>query len=154
MQCGYWTAVVTHFAQERRAAEHAHRQGFDYYLPETMNGARQERLFPNYLFVFITGQWRVLLGTRGIRRLILNNEHPVRMPEREIAALRERENGKGLIELPPPFTPGQETTIVGGMFNGRRAIVKGMPAHDRVSVLLELLGRKVSLTLDKDMVAA
>ncbi len=146
--------MCTHFAQERRAAHHVERQGFEFYLPEMLNGKRRERLFPNYLFVFVRDQWRVLLGTRGIRRMIMVDETPVRMPKRDIDALRQRENEHGVIVLPPPFSRGQAITIRGGVFKDCFGIVDGMPAHDRVNVLLEMLGRKVEIEVDRRMVAA
>lgn len=111
-------------------------------------------MFPNYLFVFVCNQWRSLLGTRGIRRLILDAERPARMPEYEIEALRRRENDKGVIELPAPFEADQAVHIIGGHFIGQTAIVVGMPAPDRVRVLLELFGRKVPINVDKGLVAA
>lgn len=143
MRRGYWTAATTHFGQEYRAAHHVERQGFDYYLPLTVNNGRTERLFPNYLFVFITKQWRSLLGTRGIRRLIIADEHPVRIPSWEMEALRARENTAGIIELPKPYDVGDKVRITAGVFRDRLAIVQGMPANERISVLLDFLGHKV-----------
>lgn len=153
MRRGYWTAVVTHFAQERRAAHHVERQGFEFYLPETMNGRRRERLFPNYLFVFIKGQWSSLQGTRGIRKLILQNDQPVPMAQRHMDELRSREVD-GIIELPPPFERGDSVRIRGGLMQGCFGIVQGMPARDRVEVLISILGNRKAFEFDSRIVAA
>lgn len=153
MRRGYWTAVCTHSGQERRAAHHVERQGFKHYLPETLNGRRRERLFPNYLFVFITDRWRCLIGTRGIRRLIMAGEKPTPMPKREIDALKAREKD-GIIELPPRFCEGDKVRITHGPFTDCMALFAGDAAADRCMVLIEMLGQQVCMPVDGDDLTA
>jgi hypothetical protein len=56
--------------------------------------------------------------------------------------LRGRERG-GLIELPRPpgLKRGDRVRITRGLFTGQVALFDGMRGHERVAVLLALLGR-------------
>ena len=64
------------------------------------------------------------------------------MPDRIISELRGRERN-GLITLPPPpgFHRGDRVRITRGPFAGQLAVFDGMRPHERVAVLLQLLGR-------------
>jgi hypothetical protein len=58
-----------------------------------------------------------------------------------IADLRSRERN-GLVELPPTgFHRGDTVRISRGFFVGQLAVFDGMRPHERVAVLLQLLGR-------------
>lgn len=158
----YWTAAVTHFAQERRAAHHVERQGFQFYLPEilsiTSGGQdRREILFPGYVFVRVSlrEEWRSLASTRGIARLLLCGETPTRIPDAEIDGLRAAEDERGFVQLQSGLRVGDEIVgLVGaGGYEGVRGIVRGTSARDRVRVLLRLLGRLVEVDLDRRAVA-
>jgi transcriptional antiterminator RfaH len=73
-----------------------------------------------------------------------------------IHALRAREDDAGFIELVrrPAFSPGDEVRIVGGAFVDNLALVEDVSDHDRVAVLLNLLGRKVRVFVGADLIAA
>jgi transcription antitermination factor NusG len=70
------------------------------------------------------------------------------IPDAVVAALRAREVG-GLIELPKPpkFHRGEHVKIRQGPFVDRVGLVIGLRPHERVAVLLKLLGgsRQVEL---------
>lgn len=156
---GYWTAAVTHYGHEQRAAYHVERQGFQFYLPEmwrtTRKGSeRREYLFPGYLFVRITAHWRCLCSTRGVARLLMCGEVPSKMSDQEVKKMQEREDSQGVIRLPDPYETGTQVKISAGAFEGIDAIVTGMPTHSRLRILADLLGRKVEFDIDRAMVEA
>ena len=66
-----------------------------------------------------------------------------------IFAMRER---NGLIELPkrPGLKPGDQVWILQGPFAGHLGLYAGMRAHERVLVLLALLGGQQRVELAKD----
>jgi transcription antitermination factor NusG len=86
----------------------------------------------------------------GVTRLIRNGgEEPARVPDRIIDELRSSERN-GLIELPAPprlkplssrFKSGDRVRIAGGPLSGFVGLVEGMRPHQRVALLLQLLGR-------------
>ncbi len=49
---------------------------------------------------------------------------------------------------------GQKIRVLEGVFTDLLGLYDGMPDHDRVAVLLDLLGRKVRILVDAEAVAA
>jgi len=73
-----------------------------------------------------------------------------------VHALKAREDDKGFVRLDskPTFAPGDKVRVLGGAFMDNAGLFNGLADHDRVSILLDMLGRKVRVLLDADMVAA
>ena len=68
----------------------------------------------------------------------------------------DREDENGLIRLPvrPRFATGDKVRLLDGAFVDCIGLFEGMKDIERISVLLDLLGRKVRVVLDADSVAA
>lgn len=157
----YWAVAKAKPSLEKFAAEHVKRQGHEYYLPlmqETVVDKRgwktfQVRpLFPRYLFIRIVDRWRHLQGTRGLTGLILSGDAPARLDDNYILELKSRENAEGVVILPSEedarrFTQGQEVHVTSGLFAGEIGIFDGSSAHERERVLINILGRKVSVLI-------
>lgn len=156
-----WYVVQTQPNAERKAVAHLARQGFETYLPRYLKRRRHARrienvmapLFPRYLFVAIdmtVQRWRSIQSTMGVSRLVCNGEEPAPVVDSVIAALREREGDNGAVRLDrlPRFAPGEQVRIVGGVFASCLGLYEGMTDRDRVAVLLDLLGRKVRVSVD------
>ena len=114
----------------------------DRVLPRHTIVAQAAPLFPGYAFVLIELQWHAARWSPGIVRLVLDGDRPARVPDKVIAELRGRERN-GLVELPPlpGFRRGDAVRITRGLFYGQLAVFDGMRPHERVAVLLQLLGR-------------
>jgi transcriptional antiterminator RfaH len=162
-----WYVVQTQPHAELRAAQHLARQGFGSYLPRYLKRRRHARridivskpLFPRYLFVAVdmaTQRWRAISSTFGISHLVCNGDEPAAVADQVIAQLRSRENSDGLIQLStgPRFARGDKIRIADGVFSACLGLYEGMADHERVAVLLDLLGRKVRVTIDGDAVVA
>jgi transcriptional antiterminator RfaH len=76
-----------------------------------------------------------------IRLLTAGGEGPLHVPDAVVDGIRAREVG-GLVELPrrDAFKPGDKVRIVAGAFTGHRGLYAEMRPHERVVVLLALLG--------------
>jgi transcriptional antiterminator RfaH len=149
----YWSIAQTESQRETCAAYFLDRAGFEIYLPRIrINRGRKSRvvpLFPAYIFIRIIDQWHIVNSTIAIQRLLLNGGSPARVRDEDVDKIKAREVG-GLVKLPKPpkrFQHGDAVSIAKGSFRGHVALFEGMAAHDRVAVLLELLGRKVRLDL-------
>jgi transcriptional antiterminator RfaH len=162
-----WYAVQTQVNGEAKAAQNLLRQGYEIYLPRYLKRRRHARkvdfvakpLFPRYMFVTIdmaTQRWRSIQSTQGVSRLVCNGEEPAALPSGVLGALRAREDERGFVRLDakPAFVPGDKVRVLAGAFMDNAGLFDGMGDHDRVAILLDMLGRKVRVHIDADLVAA
>jgi transcriptional antiterminator RfaH len=162
-----WYVVQTQVNGEAKAAQNLLRQGFETYLPRYQKRRRHARkvdfvakpLFPRYMFVAIdvaTRRWRAIQSTQGVSRLVCNGEEPAAVPDGVLGALRAREDERGFVrmEAKPVFAPGDKVRVLAGAFMDNAGLFEGMGDHDRVAILLDMLGRKVRVHLDVDLIAA
>lgn len=161
-----WYVAQTHPRSEAKAAEHLKRQGFGVYLPHFRKKRRHARrvdtvnapLFPRYLFVAVdvaTQRWLSIQSTVGVMRLICNGDVPAVVHSDIIEALRQREDEHGFIKLEQrPFRLGEELRVLDGAFTGTFGLFEGMSDNERVTILLDLLGRKVRVSMDLESVVA
>jgi transcriptional antiterminator RfaH len=163
----HWHVVQTHSRAEEKAAVHLMRQGYDVYLPRYLKRRRHARrsetvaapLFPRYLFVSFDRQvhrWRSIQSTIGVSQLVCNGEEPASVSEGIIAELRLRQDERGFVRLErrSRFAPGDQIRVVEGIFDACLGLFEDMVDHERVAILLDLLGRKVRVVLHGDAVAA
>jgi transcriptional antiterminator RfaH len=163
----HWCVVQTHPHAEAKAAFHIARQGFGTYLPRYLKRRRHARkvetvaapLFPRYLFVLIdlaAQPWRCVQSTVGVSHLVLNGDVPATLPERVLEELKRREDERGFIQLvkPVPFVRGDAVRILDGVFSACVGLFDSRTDRERVTVLLDLLGRKVRVVMDLESVAA
>jgi transcriptional antiterminator RfaH len=145
----YWAAARLH---RERLGLHCleHIAGFEVYAPRicshrVVNGRRitfTPLLFPPYVFVWIELQWHAAAYAPGVASLVRNGDgEPAHVSPALVTALRARERN-GLIELPKPrgLVAGDRVRVVTGPFGGQLGLVAGMRPHQRVAVLLTLLG--------------
>jgi transcriptional antiterminator RfaH len=162
-----WYVVQTQVNGEARAVQNLQRQGYEIYLPRYLKRRSHARkvdfavkpLFPRYMFIAIemaTQRWRSIQSTVGVSRLVCNGDVPAAVPEGVVAALKAREDDKGYIgmDIRPAFAPGDKVRVLAGAFMDNAGLFNGLADHNRVSILLDMLGRKVRVLLDADLVAA
>jgi transcriptional antiterminator RfaH len=157
-----WYVVHTRIHAEAQAASHLRRQGYSIYLPRYLKRRRHTRrietvaapLFPRYLFVAVdcmTQRWRAIQSTIGVSHLVCNGEGPAIVPAGVIADMQAREDQQGFIRFDQRqrFARGDKVRVVDCL-----GLFEGMADHERIAVLLDLLGRKVRVVMDGASVAA
>ncbi len=162
-----WFVVQTQVNAEAKAARNLMKQGFEIYLPRYLKRRSHARkidkvavpLFPRYLFVRInaaTQRWRSIQSTFGVAGLVLHRSEPAPVPPQVLHSLRAREDESGYVELDqrPKFAPGDKLRVIAGAFAENLALFEGLADRDRIVVLLDMLGRKVCVSIEADMVAA
>ena len=146
----YWSVVQTEAQKEHTVRLLLMRANFETYLPRIKVRSRIALLFPTYLFVRIRDQFFYpVMWTPHVRRLLLAGDQPARLPDEVIMDIRKREKA-GFVRLPQRsnlLKQGQKIRISNGSFSGHIGIYDGMSGKERARVLLELLGRKVSVEL-------
>jgi transcription elongation factor/antiterminator RfaH len=156
--CAKWYVVHTQSRAESQVIYQLERQGFRVFCPRfrrTVRHARKTRnvlapLFPNYLFVRLDisrDHWRSINGTRGVVRLLMQGETPQPVPHNVIDSLRARTRADGTFDWTPNLKVGGPIRIVNGPFLEFLGTLQSFNAAKRVQVLLDLLGRSVSVTL-------
>ncbi|MHB2168637.1 transcription termination/antitermination protein NusG [Alsobacter sp. R-9] len=163
-----WYAVHSQPNAEFLAARHLQRQGFEPYVPTILKRRRHARrietvrapFFPRYLFVRLDvsqQRWRSINSTVGVTRIISDGLQPLPVMAGVVDAIRGREDDSGLIRLDPPaarFARGDAIRVVAGAFESCQGLFQVLTDHERVAILLDLLGRKVRVVLDAGAIEA
>jgi transcriptional antiterminator RfaH len=157
--------IHSHPHAEVKASEHLRRQGFETYLPRYLKQRRHARriekvsapLFPSYLFaaVDMTSQrWLAIDSTIGVKRLVRYGNHPAAVSISILETLKRREDANGFIQLGyrPKFSRGDKVCVLDGAFQDCFGLYEGMSGGDRVAILLDLLGRKVRVVLNSELI--
>jgi transcriptional antiterminator RfaH len=158
----YWAVARLEAQRERLALHCLGLAGYETYFPRLRekrmsHGRRIEvrsPLFPGYCFLTIEAQWHSARWSMGVIGLIMDGIKPARVADAVIEDIRSRERG-GLIDLQPPpgaLRPGDRVRVTAGPFVGHLGLYAGMRAHERVLVLLAILGGQVRAELAKDAV--
>ncbi|MBC8011571.1 MAG: hypothetical protein H7067_15915 [Burkholderiales bacterium] len=115
-----------------------------------------EALFPGYLFARFDypDQVRRVVSTTGVLGLVTFGGPPSRLADATIAHLRLHAGADAPLAaatISPVFEQGDWVRIAAGCFRGSEGRVRELePAHDRVCVLLNLLGHEVEISLPAD----
>jgi len=154
-----WFCVCTQPKHEHIAAAHLRKmEDVDVFLPRIRfkRGARQgmvwvtEGLFPGYLFARFDWQTslRRVQAATGVRGVVHFGEHWPVIPKEIIEDLRQVVGTDELHTISPKLSPGDAVQIADGTLRGLQAVVsRVMPSRERVTVLMELLGRQTMVEL-------
>lgn len=155
-----WYLVYCKPRQESVARENLLRQGYETYLP-VMRDARRRKgrrvtliapMFPRYLFIHLnrqTDNWAPVRSTLGVVSIVRFGRMAARVPDELVKLLRSREDQQGIQILPvEEYKPGSRVRITQGGFAGYEGIFQAATGRDRVTVLLNVLGRKARTTVD------
>jgi transcriptional antiterminator RfaH len=164
---GGWYVVQTQVNAEAKAARNLVQQGFEIYLPRYLKRRSHARkvetvpapLFPRYLFVRIdmdAQRWRSIQSTFGVSRLITNGPDPAPLAREVLHVLRAREDEGGFVVMNhrAAFAMGEKVRILAGAFSDVVGLFDGLGDRERVAILLDLLGQKVRVSIDVNMIAA
>lgn len=150
-----WIVVTTEPKKEQFVGDNIARQKHEYYLPRFVEDGKPKLLFPRYIFCRVEGSWRFLTGTFGVISVISFGERPGIISDDVVEAIRSQEGPDGYVVLPQnPNTPslkrGQRIRLRNGPYLGYIGLYDGQTSKDRERVLLELLGRKIVVRVNRD----
>lgn len=147
------------------AQRNLERQGFRTFLP-VEEGTRRHRgrfvtaerpLFPGYVFVAFDaehGPWRQINSTRGIARLVSFGRDPAPVPRALMARLGE---GGAAAQARVPRAlprPGDRVRVTKGPFADFLAEIERVAPDRRVWILLELMGGRARVSVDRGQLRA
>ena len=162
-----WYVVQTHSMAEEKAAFNLKRQGYKIYLPRYLKKRSHARrvdwvgkpLFPRYLFVELdpgATRWRAIRSTIGVSQFICQGDVPAPVPDGIVEEIISRENEDGYVGLCQEtlFKKGQAVEITGGPMAETSAIFDCVNDSDRVTVLMDLMGRQARVRVPLEAVRA
>jgi transcription elongation factor/antiterminator RfaH len=151
-----WYAVHTLPLSELRAQGHLKNQEFRTFLPKRRKTVRHARkmstvdapFFPRYLFVALDltrHQWRSVNGTFGVSRLVMQGDRPSPVPVGVVETLIASCDEGGILQLGQHLKLGSKVRLMAGPFAEHLAILDHLDESGRVKVLLDLMGRQVTI---------
>lgn len=154
-----WYLIVTKPQSEFKAQENLLRQGYEIYLPliqtsRRRNGKlvnRTEAFFSSLSFIHLneeTDNWLPIRSTIGVAGMVRFGGIPAVIPEYLITNLKNNENEFGLQSFEKKeLKLGDIIEIIDGPFKGYKAVYQKMKSTERVSVLLDIVGKNTQVTL-------
>jgi len=112
-----------------------------------------EALFPGYLFARFRypEQVRHVVSTTGVLGLVAFGGPPPRLDDETIAHLRQHAEPASAPLLSPVFSQGDWVRVAAGCLRGSEGRVRqSASGHERVCVLLSLLGHDVEISVPAD----
>jgi transcriptional antiterminator RfaH len=163
---GRWIAVLTHANCETKAEFHLRRQGYEIYLPRYLKLVRHAHrrdhlprpLFPRYLFARLmeTDSWCPIRSTIGVSGIVCNGSQPTTVPSAVIGEIRAREDDNGMVRINSgrSFRPGERVRVEAGSLSGLEGIFESNDEGERVTILLDVLGRRVKSRMPLEAIRA
>lgn len=155
-----WYLVFSKPRQEKVAAQHLCRQGFEVYLPlykklkRTAQGVQSvfEPMFPRYLFTKpgqTSQSTSSIRSTRGVSTLVKFGLEPAVVPDALIESIQciESERNEADLQEISKLQVGQRVRLEHVALSDMEGLVQTVSSK-RVQVLLEILGRPVQVQLE------
>ena len=150
-----WFVINTKPKKELHVAKLFAEGGFTCYIPVYRQDRRVTPFFPGYGFLRFNfpDDFQTVRYTRGVKRVVGDNNGPIPIPDETIDRIKAREID-GLIEFEKHGeTPlvGDEIEVVEGPLKGLRGIFKKeLGDKERVMILLSYVSYQGQLLIEKD----
>lgn len=159
-----WYVARTLPQRELYAARQLVNQGFRAFAPRYWKNRRHARrveiisapLFPRYIFTILDrtrDRWRSINGTLGVEYLLTSAGEPQPVPQGVMERLISATDPEGNVNLHFHLKEGQAIKVTAGPFASLVGRLERLDDNGRVSVLLEIMGRPVRVTISQSLVA-
>ena len=151
-----WYLIKTKPRKEKIAIQNLKNQGYKVFCPIAKINNQLAVLFPGYLFVQLnkkTQNWSPINSTKGVSHFVKFGLNFAKVPTSVIKFIKANQHitTEKLINL-NKFKPGDKVQISDGVFKNWMAIFKCYKSDERVILLMNLLGREQSLSIEKEAV--
>lgn len=158
-----WYLLQTKPNAHHIAQRNLERQGFGVFLPMIEQTRRSgirfltdlRPLFPGYLFLGLSDaspSWGTINATYGVSRAVSLDGQYRPVPIALIQGLRERCDAENVFCAKESLSEGDLVQIKTGPFSDFVAEIVSLAPDQRVWVLIELLGQKSRIALDRNQV--
>jgi transcriptional antiterminator RfaH len=159
----HWVCAKIEPQRERLALHFLALNGYQSYCPRLREQirvrgrkiVRTPPLFRGYAFVLVVSAWWSARWSPGVAGLIMNGEQPAVVSDQIIDEIRSRERN-GLVELVRPrgLRPGTRVRVISGPLSERIGMLALLKPHERVVVLLQMLGGQQRVDLAQSAIEA
>ncbi len=152
-----WYVIRTKPRKEFEVENLFSQAGFTVYNPKYCQDGTVRPFFPGYLFLKFRypEQYRTVIYSRGVQRVIGNSSGPISLDSEIIKCLKSREKN-GLIELMKygeEPRPGDEIVVMEGPLKGLRGLFyRNLSDKERVLILLNYVAYQGSLMIEKSKI--
>lgn len=94
-------------------------------------------------------QWRNVNGTVGVVSLVMQGSRPCPVPYGVVETMLTAVDSRQMLQLDEEFKVGESVRLVGGAFADQLAVIDRLDDSDRIQVLLELLGQRVRVLINR-----
>ena len=147
-----WFAAQTKTNAHHRAKKNLENQGFKTFLPLIEISKRKAKkfitkpipLFPGYIFVSFSMSnlnWTSINSTFGVKNLVALNKVPQCIPQNFITSLKLRCDKEGRLMVKETLNVGEKVRIIKGPFSEMIGTIEKIDAKDRVTLLLNFMGK-------------
>jgi transcriptional antiterminator RfaH len=144
-----------------QAIRNLRHQGFETFLPSHDSTSRKldrfintsKPLFPGYMFVRFDraeSEWHKINSTYGVSRLITFNSILKSIPTKFIESLMRRYDSSGKLIPIEKLKKGDQVTVLTGPFANFIATVEKYEGDQRISILMDLMGRETKIISPPD----
>jgi len=152
----HWFILQFKSNSHHQATKNLNRQGFETFLPlHDITSRKSSRfvstskpLFPGYMFIrfdITESDWHKINNTYGVSRLITFNSVLKSIPTRFVNSLMKRYDLSGKLLPMEKLKKGDQVKVLTGPFANFIATVEKYEADQRISILMDLMGRKTKI---------
>ncbi len=159
-----WYLLVTKPREEEKAQRNLEHQEYRAWLPRVRERKRVggvyrdvvAPMFPRYLFVRLEAgveDWGPIRSTPGVSGLVRFGMWPPPVPDDLVVGLMRSMDTTGVCDLSrPAVQPGERVRVLEGPMAGYEGICQARNGRERVTILLDIVGRQTPVTLKEDLV--
>ncbi len=149
-----WYVINTKPKKEGQVERLFIEGGFTIYCPKCVHEKRVVPFFPGYAFLRFEfpDQFKTVKYTRGVKRVVGNDDGPVPIPEEAVAGIKARERDGFIVFERYGQEPavGDEIEVVEGPLKGLKGIFsKELGENERVMILLNYVSYQGMLLIEK-----
>lgn len=157
--CCHWFALYTNSRHEKWVDQELKKKKIETFLPlrivtrhwSDRKKVVLEPLFKSYIFVFssLRRRWDIL-NTKGVVRFVgPSAADPLKVPERELAAVRQFMDEKIQVDPFPYLKVGEPVYIRTGPFKGVEGFIVRKGRDSRLVISFDVLMQSVSIVIDE-----
>ena len=162
-----WYVIYTKANNELLAIKKLKKENYNVYCPMYLSVVKHARkirkilkpFFPGYLFIRLDiekDSWISINYMIGVKKLLDDGKFPIALDQGIIDEILSLQNNQGFIDNVELdlFKINQEVIVNDGPFQGLKGTFKGLSAGQRVEVLLNMLGRKLTVKFNSLQISA